>query len=103
MNLIRKQGQVMPEIHKYIEISDTKEFISNFSSNNKLVLNKGYYDMLDFEGENTDNIFKEEVFDGNQLVISNISKSLLLLGTIRHCFVNPRYANVDLFSWSVLI
>lgn len=69
MNLIRKQGQVMPEIHKYIEISDTNEFISNFSSNNKLVLNKGYYDMLDFERENTDNIFKEEVFDGNQLVI----------------------------------
>ena len=30
MNLIRKQGQVMPEIHKYIEISDTNEFISNF-------------------------------------------------------------------------
>lgn len=73
MNLIRKQGQVMPEIHKYIEISDTNEFISNFSSNNKLVLNKGYYDMLDFERENTDNIFKEEVFDGNQLVVSNIS------------------------------
>ena len=46
MNLIRKQGQVMPEIHKYIEISDTNEFISNFSSNNKLVLNKGYYDPI---------------------------------------------------------
>ena len=31
----------------------------------KAYLNKGYYDMLDFERENTDNIFKEEVFDGN--------------------------------------
>ena len=39
----------------------------------KAYLNKGYYDMLDFERENTDNIFKEEVFDGNQLVVSNIS------------------------------
>ena len=89
MNLIRKQGQVMPEIHKYIEISDTNEFISNFSSNNKLVLNKGYYDMLDFERENTDNIFKEEVFDGNQLVVSNIS-NVTVVGDNSTLLVNPR-------------
>lgn len=96
MNLIRKQGQVMPEIHKYIEISDTNEFISNFSSNNKLVLNKGYYDMLDFERENTDNIFKEEVFDGNQLVVSNIS-NVTVVGDNSTLLVNPRYANVICF------
>ena len=47
MNLIRKQGQVMPEIHKYIEISDTNEFISNFSSNNKLV-RKNYICLFDY-------------------------------------------------------
>ena len=94
MNLIRKQGQVMPEIHKYIEISDTNEFISNFSSNNKLVLNKGYYDMLDFERENTDNIFKEEVFDGN--VVSNIS-NVTVVGDNSTLLVNPRYANVICF------
>ena len=29
MNLIRKQGQVMPEIHKYIEISDTNDSITS--------------------------------------------------------------------------
>ena len=96
MNLIRKQGQVMPEIHKYIEISDTNEFISNFSSNNKLVLNKGYYDILDFERKNTDNIFKEEVFDGNQLVVYNIS-NVTVVGDNSTLLVNPRYANVICF------
>lgn len=96
MKLIRKQGQVMPEIHKYIEISDTTEFVRNFSSNNKLVLNKGYYDMLDFEIENLENIFKEEVFDGNQLVISKIS-NVTVVGDNSTLLVNPRYANVICF------
>lgn len=96
MNLIRKQGQVMPEIHKYIEVSNVNEFIDNFSSNNKLVLNKGYYDMLDFERDNTDNIFKEEVFDGNQLVVSKIS-NVTVVGDNSTLLVNPRYANVICF------
>ena len=62
----------------------------------KAYLNKGYYDMLDFERENTDNIFKEEVFDGNQLVVSNIS-NVTVVGDNSTLLVNPRYANVICF------
>lgn len=52
--------------------------------------------MLDFERENTDNIFKEEVFDGNQLVVSNIS-NVTVVGDNSTLLVNPRYANVICF------
>lgn len=96
INLIRQQGPIMPDIHNYIEVTDTQGFVSNFSSNNKLVLSKGYYDMLDFEEDSPDKAFKEAVYDGNQLVISNVS-NVTVVGDNSTLVVNPRYANVICF------
>ncbi len=52
-------------------MSTVSEFIDGLCSNSKLVLNKGFYDILEFSSDNK-NVKKEEVFDGNELVLSNL-------------------------------
>lgn len=92
MQRIKKQAAIIPEIHKYIEVSTPNDFIINLSSNNKLVLNKGYYDILDFDVQN-ENAKKEDVFDGKELVVSNLS-NITIVGDNSTLLVRPRYANV---------
>lgn len=46
--------------------------MKNLESNNKLVLNKGYYDILDFISE-TETVSKQDVFDGKEVVVQGIS------------------------------
>lgn len=92
MQRIREQAAIVPEIHKYIEVSTPRDFVTNLASNNKLVLNKGYYDLLDFDVQN-ENAQKEEVFDGVELVISNLS-NITIVGDNSTLLVRPRYANV---------
>ncbi len=95
MKRIQNMALVTPEIHKYVEISNIEDFVENLKANNKLVLNKGYYDVLDFENSN-ENVFKEKVFDGMELVIENIS-DITVVGDDSILLVNPRYANVMSF------
>lgn len=92
MKRIRNQAEIIPEIHKYIEVSTVSEFIDGLCSNNKLVLNKGFYDILEFSSDNK-NVKKEEVFDGNELVLSNLS-NITIVGDNSTLLVSPRYANV---------
>jgi len=92
MERLKKSAVIVPEIHKYIEISNTDDFISNLCSNNKLVLTKGYYDLLDFSGGN-DNVYKEEVYDGKELIVKDIS-NITVVGDNSTLLVSPRYANV---------
>ncbi len=92
MRRIKTQIKIVPEIHNFIEVSTTSELIANLISNNKLVLNKGFYDVLDFSCEN-ENVTKEEVFDGSQLVISNVS-NITIVGDDSTILARPRYANV---------
>ena len=96
MERLSKTSVVVPEIHKYIEISNTENFIASLCSNNKLVLNKGYYDLLDFS-EEKENVYKEGVFDGKELVIENIT-NVTIVGDNSTLLVSPRYANVITFK-----
>ncbi|WP_035799129.1 right-handed parallel beta-helix repeat-containing protein [Butyrivibrio sp. NC3005] len=73
-------------------MSTVSEFIDGLCSNNKLVLNKGFYDILEFSSDNK-NVKKEEVFDGNELVLSNLS-NITIVGDNYTLLVSPRYANV---------
>lgn len=96
MQRIKNQASVTPEIHKYIEISNTTELIENLDSNNKLVLNKGYYDILDFDFT-SEHIKKETVFDGQELVVEDLS-NITIVGDNSTLLVSPRYANVINFK-----
>lgn len=93
---ITRQRHINPKINNYIEVSNTEDFITNLSSNNKLVLNAGYYDMLNFNNHNNSKVFKESVFDGEQLIVSDIS-NVTIVGDNSTLLVNPRYANVICF------
>lgn len=86
MNLIRKQGQVMPEIHKYIEISDTNEFISNFSSNNKLYKIKVIMICWILKGKIQIIFLKKKYLTEINLWYPTY-QMLLLWGIIRHCLL----------------
>lgn len=92
MKRIQKMEAVTPIIHKYVEISNTEKLVENLVDNRKLVLNKGYYDVLDFQ-TNMSTVFKEEVFDGMELVVSDVS-DITIVGDSSILLVSPRYANV---------
>ena len=96
MQRIKKQAAIVPEIHKYIEVSIPNEFISNLASNNKLVLDKGYFDILDFDVVN-ENARKIDVFDGKELVVSDLS-NITIVGDNTTLLVRPRFANVINFK-----
>lgn len=96
MERLKKRGTIVPEIHKYIEITNTDNFISNLCSNNKLVLTKGYYDLLDFSADNG-NVHKIEVYDGKELVVNDLS-NITVVGDNSTLLVSPRYANVINFK-----
>ena len=92
MKQLQNMKVITPNIHKYVEVSNTEELIANLVSNRKLVLNKGYYDILDFQ-ENTSNAAKQEVFDGTELIVSKVS-DITVVGDSSILLVSPRYATV---------
>ncbi|MCH5250354.1 MAG: right-handed parallel beta-helix repeat-containing protein [Lachnospiraceae bacterium] len=96
MERLKRKAAIIPEIHKYIEVSSTNDLVKNLESNNKLVLNKGYYDILDFEAE-TETVFKQDVFDGKEVVIQGIS-NVTIVGDNTTLLATPRYANVINFN-----
>lgn len=94
MERLKKSAVIVPEIHKYIEISGVDDFIRNLCSNNKLVLTQGYYDLLDFSADNeNENVYKEEVYDGKELVVKDLS-NMTVVGDNSTLLVSPRFANV---------
>lgn len=52
--------------------------------------------MLNFNNHNNSKVFKESVFDGEQLIVSDIS-NVTIVGDNSTLLVNPRYANVICF------
>ena len=92
MQRIKKQATIVPEIHNYHEVSTPNDLIEKLASNSKLVLDKGFFDILDFDATNK-NVKKEKVFDGSELVVSNLS-NITIVGDNSTLLVRPRYANV---------
>ena len=95
MKKIQNRGAVTPVIHEYVEVSDTKGFVENLASNTKLVMSKGFYNILDFDGAKA-NVFKESVFDGEQLVVTDVS-DITIVGDNSTLLIEPRYATVLTF------
>lgn len=78
---------------EYIEC--TNAFSQSLGSNKKMYWKQGLYDILDNVQKN-DHIVIEEVFDGHEVVISNI-QNFELNGNRTTLLVSPRYAHVLTF------
>ena len=58
-------------------------------------MSKGFYNILDFDGAKA-NVFKESVFDGEQLVVTDVS-DITIVGDNSTLLIEPRYATVLTF------
>jgi hypothetical protein len=88
-----------------IEVSNAKELLENIASNKTIKLKAGEYDLLNVKDLNNSHIKFENVSDGQQLIISDISNLTIegLKGAEVKLLVNPRYANVLTFKNSINI
>lgn len=78
-----------------ISVSGTNDLISNLKPNNRIYLNNGYYGILDFE-EVTEYVRREDVFDGQEVVIDGLS-NVTIIGDNSVVLARARYANVISF------
>ncbi|GEM_PF-1332109 len=81
--------------YNYSEINTTEELIKGIMSDSKLILEKGYYDVLSAKVENN-NVRIKEVFDGVELEVSDIN-NMTMFGLEATLVVSPSYANVISF------
>ncbi|MGH4121348.1 MAG: right-handed parallel beta-helix repeat-containing protein [Clostridium sp.] len=88
---------VEPEV---IEVSNAKDLLENIGPNKTIKLKTGEYDLLAVKDLNNKYLKFEKVFDGQQLVISDISNLTIegLKDAEVKLLVNPRYANVLTFK-----
>ncbi|MBW9158840.1 right-handed parallel beta-helix repeat-containing protein [Clostridium tagluense] len=86
--------------NEVIEVSNAKELLENIGSNKTIKLKAGEYDLLAVKDLNNKHIKFEKVFDGQQLVVSDISNLTIegLKDAQVKLLVNPRYANVLTFK-----
>lgn len=92
--------QQIEEVEKQIiNVKTTEEFLKAIGPNRTIIIKGNDYDILeaDFESEY---VKKESVFDGEQLIIQNVS-NMDIIGdevNIVQLLVEPRYANVITFE-----
>jgi len=81
-----------------VVVASAEEFIKAIGPNRKIILKPGEYNLSQLPKGNTNNEYVtwEEVYDGHELVIRNIS-NLTIVGSEKgttEIIVEPRYANV---------
>jgi len=79
-------------------INTTQEFVDNINNNSVLFISPDFYDVLNFEEQNSQpNVKKNKCFDGQEITISNFN-NLTIEGFGATFLCAPRYANVLTFS-----
>ncbi len=85
-----------PEEKKYFEASSDSEFLSALMPNQRVILHNRFYDVLSTP-PTSPNIQLEEVFDGHEIIIHDIT-NLTILGDQTKIITAPRYASVLTFK-----
>ena len=77
-------------------VSEISDLVRNLKSKNRIYLPNGYYGILDFE-EETDCVRKEDVFDGQEVVVDGLSDATIV-GDDAVLLARARYADVIRFE-----
>lgn len=81
-----------------MEVSNNIELIDNINSNTEIKLKSADYNISNLILENDDNVYYNEVFDGKELIVKNITNLKLIgEGDNVNILADPRYANVITF------
>ena len=82
-----------------IFVADEIELIENISSNVSIKLKKKDYNISNLVLDEDPNIYFDDVFDGKQLILDNISNLSIIGETVdTQILASPRYANVITFK-----
>ena len=92
LSRVKAPMPVEPDTPRHIEVSTTSDLLSNLAPGNRLILEKGFYDILSFT-ELSNYLSKEKVFDGEETHLSNIN-NLTIIGDSASILTRPRYATV---------
>lgn len=88
----RMRRKQLPDPVKNVQIevvNTTTKMIEAVGDNKTIFLNRGFYDLLDAKA--TETAFYEEVFDGRELIIKDVS-DFKLVGNHSRLLVEPRYS-----------
>ena len=81
-----------PNTPKHIEVSTVSDLLSNVAPGNRLILEKGFYDILSFTNS-TEYLSKVKVFDGEEAHLSYLS-NFTIISDSASILTRPRYATV---------
>ena len=91
MKKAKQLAPVEPVIAQHFEVSSSKDLISKLAPGNRIILEKGFYDILDFT-EQTGYVYKNKVLDGEEAILFGVH-NLTIIGDSSSILVRPRYAN----------
>lgn len=85
---------------KTVTVKSSKELMQNIAPNTKIILKSGSYDLLNPKVLDNKYIRYNEVFDGYEVLIKNVSNLTLQAdsGSKVSLLIDPRYANVLSFN-----
>ena len=81
---------------RYIEAASEETLLASIESNKRIILHNKFYDILSTQVQSS-NVFIEEVFDGNEIIIRDVS-NFTLLGDQSKIITTPRYSTVLTFE-----
>ena len=92
---LKRSFSVDPKMGQLFRISTSRELMSNIRSGNTLIIEKGFYDVL----ENVDNPYlqRRDVNDGEEVIVKGV-EDLIIIGNDAGILAKPRYATVLTFQ-----
>jgi len=92
LSKVKTDNPIEPNTPTHKEVSTASELLVNIAPGNRIILEKGFYDILSFNNP-TDYLSKVKVSDGEEAHLSNLS-NFSIIGDSASILTRPCYATV---------